>query len=205
MTRREIIWLSTLTLFAAGLLIVSWWVDEQADRTNLMNAAANGQVEIAAATIKDLVSVNFRDKGGCTPLHHAANRGDIDTVRLLLAHGADPTIPCYDTGRNWRTDGMTPLHATWRAEVIEELIAAGADVNARGANGDTPLHQVAHTPEAVYALIAAGADPNAVNDAGQRPADLVPTHPSFAPFWKETYALLGPPWWVWMRLAQGLP
>ena len=205
MNRREKLWLSALVFFAAALLIASWYVDEQADRTNLLNAAANGQADIAAATIEDGVNVNFRDKDGCTPLYHAANRSDIEIVRLLLANGADPTIPCYDTGKGWITDGVHPIHAASEREVIEALIAAGADVNARDANGNTPLHHLTHAPEALHALIAAGADPNATNDSGQKPVDVVPTHPSFAKFWPAIYALLGPPWGLWVRLAQGLP
>jgi ankyrin repeat protein len=39
--------------------------------------------------------VNARDKDGNTPLHFAASWSRPDVIRLLLDHGADPTIANY--------------------------------------------------------------------------------------------------------------
>jgi len=69
-------------------------------------------------------------------------------VRVLLAHGADvnrATTPRAETGcfmRDCRTKGETPLHraAAFGTEAtIDMLLAAGARLDARDANGDTPL------------------------------------------------------------------
>ena len=69
-------------------------------------------------------------------------------MKILLAAGADPnraTIPGRETGafmRDCRTKGETALHraATFgNEEEIRLLIAAGAQVDAKDANGDTPL------------------------------------------------------------------
>jgi hypothetical protein len=80
--------------------------------------------------------------------------------------------------------GDTALHiaaAAYRTEIVQELIAMGADVHARNRRGATPLHAAAvgmpgsraWNPRAqaatVACLIAAGADPNAVDKGGVAP------------------------------------
>ena len=75
------------------------------------------------------------------------------------------------------TDGSTPLHcATWKghANVVEVLLAHGADVNAHNNNdhwGTTPLHAAAHGTQKAIAemLIAHGADIHAINLNGRTP------------------------------------
>ena len=86
---------------------------------------------------------------GTTALIRAAKAGDVDSVRLLLAGGADPNLPT--------AAGITPLHAAAgigsfqldtrgkdRAEkdcveVAKTLVAAGARVSAVDNTGRTPL------------------------------------------------------------------
>ena len=68
----------------------------------------------------------------------AAKNGNIGAVRQHLASGADVNLLRKWGGKTWTT-----LH--WAArydhkEIVELLIAAGADVNARKKNGDTPLN-----------------------------------------------------------------
>jgi hypothetical protein len=80
--------------------------------------------------------------------------------------------------------GDTALHmaaAAYRTEIVQELIAMGADVRARNRRGAEPLHAAAvgmpgsHTwnPHAqaatIASLIRAGADPNAVDNSGVAP------------------------------------
>ncbi len=74
--------------------------------------------------------------------------------------------------------GGTPLHYAARdshKEIIELLIAKGADLNARMGEGLTPLHQAAYggQKEAVELLIAAGADVNAKDRGGVTPLHQV--------------------------------
>lgn len=89
---------------------------------------------------------------GETPLHAALSKTDrlryTPLVRILLAAGADPncaTIAGAETGsfmRDCRTKGETPLHraaAFGNEEDIRLLVAAGARIDARDANGETPL------------------------------------------------------------------
>lgn len=92
-----------------------------------------------------------RDASGETPLHHAVIAGDIgrdSLVKLLLDHGADPNrqtkpgVRSFNFWRDVRTRGETPLHraaAYATEEMIELLLAAGADKTIRDANGDSPV------------------------------------------------------------------
>ena len=66
-------------------------------------------------------SPNAKDKGGKTPLHMAAWRGNLEAVQVLLDARANPKA------KDKR--GKTPLH--WaadggHAEVVQALLAAGA-------------------------------------------------------------------------------
>jgi hypothetical protein len=58
------------------------------------------------------------------------------------------------------------VHAT---EIVAELVKAGADVNARGHLGETPIFAANYAPDAVKVLLAAGADLEARNDNGDTP------------------------------------
>jgi hypothetical protein len=80
--------------------------------------------------------------------------------------------------------GDTALHvaaAAYRTEIVQELMAMGADVHARNRRGATPLHAAAvgipgsrmWNPRAqaatIACLIEAGADPNAIDKGGVAP------------------------------------
>ena len=92
-----------------------------------------------------------RDTGE-SPLHAAlctTNRQSHDAVvKVLLANGANPncvTKPSVATDhfmRDWRTKGEAPLHraAAFGTEAtIQMLLDAGARVDAKDMNGDSPL------------------------------------------------------------------
>jgi ankyrin repeat protein len=100
---------------------------------------------------------------GANPNHAAADTGETPlhatlcntnrlsrnlAMKVLLAHGANPnarTKPGVETGafmRDCRTKGETPLHraaAFGDEEAVQMLLDAGATIDAKDANGDSPL------------------------------------------------------------------
>ncbi|HSQ29779.1 MAG TPA: ankyrin repeat domain-containing protein [Gemmatimonadaceae bacterium] len=99
-----------------------------------------------------------------TPVADAAQRGDLATVKKLIAQGAGVNAP--------QGDGMTALH--WAADrgdsaLAAVLLRAKANVRATTRIGSyTPLHIAARTgnPAVVRALLAAGSDVKATTTSG---------------------------------------
>ncbi|MEZ6064120.1 MAG: ankyrin repeat domain-containing protein [Planctomycetaceae bacterium] len=132
---------------------------------------------------------NYVDGSGETPLHKAVTK---EKVEALVKAGADPnqitsndykrtplmtvdspaaTAALIKAGANVMArdaNDQTPLHLYVRGDVAEMLIAAGADVNARDCCNATPLHYVT-TAKAAEVLLKAGADVNAVDENGEAP------------------------------------
>jgi ankyrin repeat protein len=122
------------------------------DNLGLDGAAFHGHWRLAEFLLENGADPNAPlPDSGETPLHAATARsGPAQTlvVRVLLAAGADATRACkpgVETGafmRDVRTRGETPLHraaAYGDLDMIERLIAAGAQKDAKDSNGDTPL------------------------------------------------------------------
>ena len=119
----------------------------------LDGAAFHGHWELTQFLIEKGADTNRADPDtGETPLHAAlckANRPKYDlVVKVLLANGAKPncaTKPNVETGgfmRDCRTKGETPLHraaAFGTEEAVQLLLDAGARVDAKDMNGETPL------------------------------------------------------------------
>lgn len=71
-----------------------------------------------------------------SPLHVACRQGNLATVKLLIARGAN--VNTVNAG------GHTPLHeAAYRGfdEILMELLKHGAKCNARSNQKRTPLHE----------------------------------------------------------------
>ena len=100
---------------------------------------------------------------GDPDLHDAIWRNQVDTVKELIAAGAQVNVSDSD-------GDPFLLEAIWRGhtEVVQILVDAGADVNAVDSDGDPLLHEAIWRGDTgvVQILIDAGADVNAVDSDG---------------------------------------
>jgi ankyrin repeat protein len=137
---------------------------DKAGFTSLHWAAYKGYKNLAELLLANKADVNARDNDGWKPLHMAVHK---DMAVLLLANNADINT----TDNHYK---RTPLHqaaSSGAKDVVELLIAKGADVNAKANNGETPLHRAAEggRKDAAKLLLAHGSKVNAKNRKGKTP------------------------------------
>jgi ankyrin repeat protein len=109
---------------------------------------------------------------GSTPMHVAAERGDLEWVRRLLDAGADPHAVMSREKGSAGNGGLTPLHLAareGREQVVALLIERGADVRRASDRGVTPLHMAIWSPAVAAQLLTAGAQPAAADVRGRTP------------------------------------
>ena len=160
----------------------------------LCDAAAVGNVDLVIKLLAGGAPVNGTvgrvHHSDWTPLFFAAAHGGSraflhrdfrqhrpgshnEVVRVLLQHGATVRF----RNNEWRDN---PLHLAARrgdADILRQLLAAGADVNQK-ARGETPLHVASFassrgTPnslDCVKLLIMNGAEPDTMDNNSRRPA-----------------------------------
>jgi ankyrin repeat protein len=123
------------------------------DNLGLGSAAFHGHWRLTKFLLQQGANVNHADPAnGETALHAALCTSDRVThnlvLRVLLSAGADPNLatkPNMETGgfmRDCRTKGETPLHraaAFGDEEAIQLLLKAGAKIDAKDMNNDSPL------------------------------------------------------------------
>jgi ankyrin repeat protein len=159
-------------------ILVDHGADLRPSGDSVLGLAADKKHEaITRFLISRGLKVDDRDSRGATLLLKRFGYSPIpvDEIEFLLDLGANPNV---------RTEeGMTPLmiiagHSGYGnteseqiAKVMRMLIKHGAQVNARGNLGGTPLiHAVADgSMVAIRALVEAGADINLANNHGQSP------------------------------------
>jgi uncharacterized protein len=114
---------------------------------------------------------------GATPFVRAAQSGDVELMKLLLAHGADPKIAtahndtalAVASGIGW-VEGVTfEWSEKQNVEAVKMCLDAGIDVNAADGEGRTALHGAAHKgrTEVIQMLVDHGANLEA-HDLGSR-------------------------------------
>ena len=95
-----------------------------------------------------------------SPLVFAAMNGDLENVKVLLAHGAEPT-----------TQALSQTVTFGHLDVLKSLMSSGAEVNLVESSGINLLHWAAITnrPALIPVLVKAGVPINAVDDFGFTP------------------------------------
>lgn len=160
----------SVTLEVGNVAQARAWLDEGLDPnfegaligTGLMIGAWEGNIALMELFLARGADIHRVNRFGETALMQAAWKNREAAVRWLLERGAKPNMP----ERNW-----TALHyATFagNAALVDTLLAAGADVNARSTNGSTVVMMAAREGHAALArrLLAAGANPALKNDFG---------------------------------------
>ena len=148
-------------------------------------------------------SVSWVDLTGQTPFLRAAAAGDVDVMRLLVAHGADPNITTdagttplmVAAGVNWAVAETSDFGNEALLEAVKLAHSLGNDVNAANSMGIAAIHRAAHRgANAVIEYLAAnGARLDGADAQGRTPLDwaagvFLATHPPVRK--PETIALL---------------
>ena len=115
------------------------------------------QRRVLAALLKAGADIHATDKNGVTALHHAVRFRNLAAVKTLIEHGANVNCAC-------RRNGSTPLHravtqtgapgtagkSEVAREIVQVLLAAGADPAIANRSGKTPIDYA--TDEAIKLL-----------------------------------------------------
>jgi len=152
---------------AALMDVIKMLVDRGAD----VNARTKARSDQYGATA-------WLREPGATPLLRAAYCADLEVIKYLLAHGADPQIATNDGtttlmalvgvgyGDGFTKDVGTPDEAF---EAVKLFVELGVPVNAANTDHVTALHGAAHknNPRAIEYLVDHGADMTAVSNYTQ--------------------------------------
>ena len=117
-------------------------------------------------------SISSEDSNAMQQLWALLRNGKAADVRAMLKTKPD-LVHAVDH------EGWTPLHAGCiygDAELVRELIAAGADVDARDPSGLTPLMLACHDLEITDRLLKAGADATAVTQRGRSALEIAASY-----------------------------
>ncbi|XP_006880602.1 PREDICTED: transient receptor potential cation channel subfamily A member 1 [Elephantulus edwardii] len=140
--------------------------------STLHHAAADGQVELMEMIVNDSCCdvVNVMDNYGNTPLHWAAEKNQVESVKFLLNRKANPNL------RN--NSMMAPLHLAVQfgnIEVVKVLVEhRSTNINLEGENGNTAVVIACSkdNSEALQILFSKGAKMCIANKCGCFPIHL---------------------------------
>jgi ankyrin repeat protein len=165
--------------FAILLLTMAWLPASIPAKANtaaemFSRALAAGNLKVLDTLLSSGVSPDTPDAHGQTPLYIAISSNGIGAVDLLLKWNADPNAH-LTRGRDNGQYPITPLqYAAQKGDlrIAGRLIDAGAQINATGIAGRTPLHFAGGRQlSMMQLLIEKGADVNARDAEGASPLD----------------------------------
>lgn len=169
--------------------------------TGLRYAAQEGQVGRIQSMLEKGADINASDAGGFTALELAVFQGQMKAAEVLLENGADPNkrgsdekLPLawaiegnnesmvrllIEHGANVHTsiDGFTFMHLAvdfGNIAIVQSLIDAGADIQAKDQSGQAAIHTAAVNgrDKIALVLIEAGANINDLDSRGRTPLIL---------------------------------
>lgn len=144
--------------------------ENEFDPIPLNVAASYNRHNIIPILIDQGGRINGRDASGNTPLHEAASKGHVETIRVLLAVSTNELAA-------QNPQGDRPLHlaaSNNHSDAIMLLVQRGADLNSANGQGNTALHYAANfgALDAARALLALGANFFITNHAMETPLKL---------------------------------
>jgi ankyrin repeat protein len=152
--------------------------------TKLLEHGANVNAQLKSPTLQRAHTPGDRNLGeGTTPLMRAARNGDADAMRILLEHGADPTIAqknhitalmlAAGLGRGLGTFADEYSTEAQQLEAVKVLLDQHVDINAASDAGQTALHFAALSMDTVVELLVMnGAKMDARDKQGRTPLDM---------------------------------
>ena len=134
----------------------------------LLDSGANVNARLIESTETRTVFTNqWLDEEGATAFLRASQSGDVELMRLLIEHGADPHINTalgvtplsVAAGIGWVEGVTSEWSREQTAEAVRLLLELGIDPNYQADTGRVALHGAAHkgATEVVRILVAAGA------------------------------------------------
>jgi uncharacterized protein len=163
-------------------------IDEEIDALQLIKALLDHGADPNGQTLKRKLwfsptshDQTWVDPKGSTAFFRAAASSDVEAMKLLVAHGADPNLPSLGgttplivaAGLGWVGNFSSNAPGQWM-NAVKFCLEHGADVNAVDAKGYTALHGAAirGDNDLVLYLIDKGAKIDAVTKAGDTVADM---------------------------------
>jgi cytohesin len=150
----------------------------------LLQHGANPNARLKTPTLQRAHTPGDRNLGeGATPLMRAARNGDSAGMRVLMEHGADPSLEeknhttalmlAAGLGRGLGTFADEYASEKDQFEAVRILLARHVDVNAANDAGQTALHFAALSMDSVVELLVMnGANLEARDKQGRTPLDM---------------------------------